>query len=381
MHALYENVAGIDVHQKMLAVCTIRGPIGKFEPQHEHSTFGTTTKSLRELADYLLEQGITHVFMESTSQYWCPVWNVLEDYGFYLVLANPQRIKGIPGRKTDQNDSEWIADLGRMGLIPKSYIPQKIFQDLRRLTRTRVKLIHSRSQHRSRIHNVLQQANIKLTTYLSNIYGKTGMELLNHLIAGEKITLEMVEHAMNHRGNRFKATAEQLLEAMDGSFSKIHLEEIDVHLNIIKTLDTEIMRLEQSIEALTSQYQEKMEKLVRIPGVSKVCAWTILAEIGDNVRAFSSDKKLAKWAGLAPGSYESAGVVKSSHITFGDVYLKTMMYHAGRTAAHSNSKRFSELYLRIKKRGSAQKAVIACAHKVLRMVYLVLSQDIIYQEI
>ena len=380
MRAMHERVAGIDVHQKKLAVCTLCGSLSTVEPKKEQTTVGTTTAELKALACWLTEQEVIQVYMESTSQYWCPVWNVLEDYGFELILANPQRIKGIPGRKTDQNDAEWIADLGRMGLIPQSYMPEKAIQDLRRLTRTRSRLIKSRSQHRNRVHNVLQQANIKLTTYLSDCFSGTGRKLLEALINRENIDLDFVREVMSH-SHRFKATPEQILASLDGSFSKIHLEEIDVHLNIIQTLETEIHRLEQSIEALTSQYQETFEHLVEIPGVSQVCAWTILAEIGPDVSAFPDEKHLAKWAGLCPGSYESAGVVKSAHITQGNKYLKEALYHAGRTAAHSNSPRFSEFYERIAKKGSKQKAVIAVSHKLLKIVYLILQKNVNYQEI
>lgn len=379
MHVQYENVAGIDVHQKILAICTLCGPLA-CEPVQSQWTIGTTTQELKTLGEWLVEQKVTHVFMESTSQYWCPVWNVLEDFGFTLVLANPQRIKGIPGRKTDQNDAQWIADLGRMGLIPKSYMPNKKIQDLRRLTRTRSKLIQERSQHRNRVHNVLQQANIKLTTYLSNVFGVTGQKLLQIMIDGEPMTLDKVKDAMDIQGKRFKASPEQILASLDGSFSKIHLEEINVHMNIISALDAEIKRLEQSIEAMTSEYQEILNKLMEIPGVSQVCATVILAEIGTNVDAFPSEKHLAKWAGVCPGSYESAGKVKSSHITQGDKYLKSALYHAGRTAAHSNSKTFSECYERIARKGSRQKAVIACSHKILRIVYHILDDGRRYIE-
>ena len=258
MDVMHERVAGIDIHQKKLAVCILTGDFSSAKPLKEHITCGTTTSELKVLGDWLLEKEISHVFMESTSQYWCPVWNVLEEMGFSLILANPRRIKGIPGRKTDQNDAEWIAELGRMGLIPASYMPKKAIQDFRRLTRTRSRLIKQRTQHRNRIHNVLQQANIKLTSYLSNVFGVTGKKLLQKLIDGEVITLEVVENVLKEtrHGKGVNASAEELLASLDDTFSKIHLEELDVHFHIIETLESEIMRLEKSIEEYTSMYQE-----------------------------------------------------------------------------------------------------------------------------
>lgn len=167
MRVMVQTCAGIDVHQNMLMICVLDGPLSSAIPNMSFFKTGTTTKELHSLSVQLRSLGVTHVFMESTGQYWCPVFNILSRYDFDdIVLANPLKIKGIPGRKTDQKDSEWIAELGRHGMIPKSYVPESEIQDFRRLTRTRTKLINDRAQKRNRIHNVYQRANIKLTTYL-----------------------------------------------------------------------------------------------------------------------------------------------------------------------------------------------------------------------
>ncbi|MGL9969154.1 transposase [Enterococcus sp. DIV1420a] len=209
-----------------------------------------------------------------------------------MILTNPQCIKGIPGRKTDQNDVEWIAQLNRVGLIPQNYVPPTDIQELRSLTRTRTHLITERTQHKNRIHNILQQGNIKLTGFLSDIHGKTGRKLVDLLLSGEKIEVE-----------------------------------------------------------------------------KEGCIEVILSEIGPDITAFKTQSHLASWAELCPVSYESGGVRKNARIGGGNKYLRTALYHADRTAAHSNSAIFAEFYQRIAGHGSKQKAINATAHKILRIVY------------
>lgn len=304
--------------------------------------------------------------MESTGQYWHPIWSVLEANQFRLILANPQHIKGIAGRKTDQKDAEWIAELGRMGLVASSYVPTLDIQELRALTRTRSKIVSEVTQHKNRIHNVLQQANIKLTGFLSDIYGKTGRKLIDLLIYEEKLTEKSVAKCLH---GKVRASPQDILLALDGTLSKAHRLELDVHFTIINCLETQIHELTTVIRKRIAPHQEIGDKLHTIPGVSQTTIEVILAEIGPDVSAFQSEKYLASWVGLCPGSYESGGIRKSAHITKGNKYLRTVLYHAGRTAGHSGSVEFSEFFHRIASRGSKQKAVIATAHKILRVIY------------
>jgi transposase len=379
MEVIVKCVAGIDVHQKVLGVCILKGSLNVASPKPIQFTEGTTVKELENLATVLKSHGVTHIFMESTSQYWVPVYNVLLEYGFEaIVLANPQRIRGIPGRKTDMSDSHWIATLGRVGLIPPSYLPSKTSLDFRRYTRTRSRLVKNRSQQVNRVHNILQNANIKLTSYLSDVFGKTGMALMDMLIKGEEISIEKIENIMH---GKIKATPQQLKDAMNGRFTEVLLEELDVNLSIISALSTQIIRLDKLIEDYTSKFQETYDRLIKIPGISKNIACVILAEIGDNVDGFNSSNALAKWTGLCPGNYESAGISKSGRTTKGNKYLKEALYNAGRTAAHSNSIYFSSFYQRIKAKGSKQKAVIATSHKMLKIVYKILKDKVDYNQI
>lgn len=366
MEVVVERCCGLDVHQKTVVACTLVGNLSTNRPKKLIKTFGTRTFELQELASWLHEQEISTVMMESTRQYWCPIWNVLEKEGFKLILANPQRIKGIPGRKTDQKDAEWIAQLGRVGLVPQSYVPPTAIQELRSLTRTRTHLIAERTQHKNRIHNILQQGNIKLTGFLSDIYGKTGRKLVDLLLSGEKIEEENILECLH---SRVKASSKDIVESLKGTLTKAHRFEMQIHFDIIDCLEEQITELSKEIRIRIAPYQEIIDELIKIPGVKESCVEVILSEIGPDISAFQTQSHLASWAGLCPGSYESGGVRKKAHIGRGNKYLRTALYHAGRAAAHSGSPVFSEFYHRIASRGSKQKAVIATAHKILRVIY------------
>lgn len=291
--------AGLDIHAKSVVACVLTGSRDSLRAKREIRTFGTRTFELKLLGEWLADKKVEKVIMESTGQYWCPIWNVLESFNLTLSLANPQRIKGIPGRKTDQKDSEWIAQLGRLGLVASSYIPSREIQELRSLTRTRKSYINERTQHRNRIQNVLQQANIKLADFISDIFNGSGLRCLELLVTGEKITENLVRQTIS---KRCKHAPSDIAEAMNGSFSKVHRILIESHLRSLERIDDEMIVLNQAIEEITSEYAEIMEALQTIPGVKKTGAEIILAEVGPNVEQFSSVKQLASWAGLCPGS-------------------------------------------------------------------------------
>lgn len=364
--------AGLDVHAKTVVACVLTGPLDSLRAKKEVRTFGTRTFELHLLGEWLTKKKVEKVLMESTGQYWCPIWNVLEEFDLPLALANPQRIKGIPGRKTDQKDSEWIARLGRLGLVASSYIPSREIQELRSLTRTRKSYINERTQHRNRIQNVLQHANIKLADFITDIFNGSGRNCLELMLNGEKATEERVIQVIS---TRCKHSPTDIAESMNGALSKNQRILLESHLRSLERIDEEIHVLNKAIEEITSKYAEIMEALQTIPGVKKRAAEILLAEVGPNVDQFASAKQLASWAGLCPGSYESGGARKSSHIISGNKYLKTILYQCGGSAGRSNNTVFSEFYNRISKRGSKKKAIIACAHKILRIVYKILSEQ------
>ncbi|MGX7076535.1 MULTISPECIES: IS110 family transposase [Globicatella] len=378
MEVMIERCCGIDVHQKTIVCCILSGPLETNKPQKHQKTFGTTSAELRAALEWIQSFNVTDIFMESTGQYWVPVFNIFSDSEIQLTLANPAHIKNVPGRKTDVKDAEWIAQLGRCGLIQSSYLPCAQAMELRQLTRRRLSYIQKRTQSKNEIHNILQRANIKLTSYLSDIFGQTGQALLSLFIHGEKITLERVAECMH---THVKATPKQLLEAMDGKMSKTDRRLLDDSLEEYRFYTEKIKRMDGDIEEfILTYFKEEYELLMELPGVKANSAAVILAEIGPDVEAFKTAAHLASWAGLSPGSYESAGVKKSSRTTRGNKYLKTTLIACGGIAGRSMDPAFSNLYQRLSARGAKMKAVVACGHKLLRIIYKVLSCHIHYDK-
>lgn len=378
MEVMIETCCGIDVHQKSIVCCILDGPLTTSKPRKIQKQFGTTTVALQKALAWLEENHVTHVFFESTGQYWIPLFNIFADSDLTLVLANPQHIKNVPGRKTDVKDAEWMAQLGRCGLIASSYIPSPEVMQLRLLTRRKSSYKQRQTQVKNEIHNILQRANIKLTSYLSDIFSKTGQALLSLFIYGEVIDYDSVKSCMQ---KRVKASPDELVEAMNGKLSledrfllNQSLEEYRMYQKLIETLIQEIK------DYIQRHFPEENQILQTLPGVSEAAAAIILAEIGPDVQAFETDGHLASWAGLCPGSYESAGIKKSSHITQGNPYIKHALTMSCMIAAHSKDPAFSSLYKRVSQRGSKMKAVIACAHKLLRIIYKLLSTHQPYQQ-
>lgn len=376
MEVMVETCCGIDVHQKTIVCCILDGPLDTNRPKKYEKTFGTRTHELRQALAWLNEHHVTDVFIESTGQYWLPVFNIFSEGAFHIILANPQHIKNVPGRKTDTKDAEWIAQLGRCGLIQASYIPDLTVMELRLMTRRRQSYMQKRTQSKNELHNILQRANIKLTSYLSDIFSKTGQALLRLFIDGEVVSLERIEAC---RHGRVKATAQDLLTAMDGKLSPINRRLLDDSLEEYRFYSKKINQIEEDIENyVLEHFPEEYELLMELPGVKKQSAAVILGEIGPNVEAFKTVGHLASWAGVSPGSNESAGRQKSSHTTQGNKYLKTTLISSGGLAGRSKDPAFSSLYDRISTRGSKMKAVVACGHKLLRIIYKVLSERVHY---
>lgn len=376
MEVMVETCCGIDVHQKTIVCCILDGPLDTNRPKKYEKTFGTRTHELRETLDWLNEHHVTEVFMESTGQYWLPVFNIFSEGSFRIILANPQHIKNVPGRKTDTKDAEWIAQLGRCGLIQASYIPDLTVMELRLMTRRRQSYMQKRTQSKNELHNILQRANIKLTGYLSDIFSKTGQALLRLFIDGEVLSIKRIEAC---RHGRVKASAQDLLTAMDGKLNPINRRLLEDSLEEYRFYSSKINQIEEDIEHyVLEHFPEEYELLMEIPGIKKQSAAVILGEIGPNVEAFKTVGHLASWAGVSPGSNESAGKQKSSHTTQGNKYLKTSLISSGGMAGRSKDPAFSSLYDRVSARSSKMKAVVACGHKLLRIIYKVLSERIHY---
>ncbi|WP_235911135.1 IS110 family RNA-guided transposase [Heliobacterium mobile] len=308
LEAILERCAGLDVHQETVVACVLSGPLDR-APKSETRRFGTTTDELLELGRWLEDMQCTHAAMESTGVYWKPVWNVLEAFDLELLLANAYHVKNLPGRKTDINDAEWLAKLLRCGLIEGSYVPSVDIRDLRDLTRYRKKLVQDSTSEKNRIHKVLQDANIKLTTHMSDIFGKSGRILLQKLVNGEDITMEFLETQMK---GALKHKSRNLLQSLNGRFRNHHRSMLQFSWNHLLYLENQIVQVERDIRQRLVDKQEAVSLLTIIPGVNEQAASVIIAEIGTDMNHFKSDHHLAAWAGVSPGNHESAGKKKNS---------------------------------------------------------------------
>lgn len=274
MEAIIERCAGIDVHEKTVVVCVLKGDLKK-KPEKEIETFNTTTTELLKLLDWIEERGCTQVAMESTGVYWKPVWNVLESGDFEMVLANARHIKNLPGRKTDVKDAEWIAQLLRSGLINKSFVPDADahIRELRDLTRYRKKILYEINREKNRIHKILEECDIKISSYISYIFGDTGRKILDKIMNQEEIRMTDLIEISNGRGKAsIRKKLGEIKEAVNGKVRKHHLTMIKYSYNHVKFLEQQIMQIEKEIEEYIDPYLEEVEIVDTITGINKNAA-------------------------------------------------------------------------------------------------------------
>lgn len=303
MEAIVERCAGLDVHQETVVACILSGPLDR-TPKSELRTFGTMTHELEELGEWLTEHGCTQVAMESTGVFWKPVWNVLEAFEFDLVLANAYHVKNLPGRKTDMKDAEWLAKLLRCGLIESSFVPPVEVRELRDMTRYRKKLIYHATAEKNRIHKILQDANVKLTTHMSDIFGASGRLLLQKIANDEVVTMEFLQTEMH---GALKHKSPKLLQSLNGRLRKHHRNLIRMCWEHLMYLEQAIRDVEAQTRTMLEDKQDAVKLLTSIPGINEQAAMIILAEIGLDMSKFKSEGHLAAWAGVCPGNHESAG--------------------------------------------------------------------------
>jgi transposase len=373
MEVLYPRCAGLDVH-KDTVVASVRCAS---PPIHQEvRTFATTTSGLIALGDWLASHACTHVAMEATGVYWKPVWHLLEGR-FELVLANAQHIRNVPGRKTDVNDAMWIADLLAHGLIRSSFVPPEPIQELRDLTRTRKQLVREISQHSLRIQKVLEDANVKVGSVLSEVLGKSGRAMLAAMIAGETDPVRLAELA---KGTAKKKKAE-LVEALRGRITPHHRDMLKLHLDVVAALEVALRDVDTHLGKALAPVQERARLLTTMPGVSDIVAEVIVAEIGVDMSRFPTPAHLVSWAGLCPRNDESAGKRRSTRIRKSANWLKTTLVTAAWAAVRTKDSYLRAQFLRIKSRRGPKKAIMAVAASMLTASYFILRDGVAYRDL
>jgi len=375
MEIVYERCCGLDVHKRTVVACLlVPGPAGA--PSREIQTFGTMTRDLLALSDWLAAAGCTHVAMESTGVFWKPIYNLLEG-NFELVVVNAQHIKAVPGRKTAVRDAEWIADLLRHGLLRASFIPDRSQRELRELTRYRTTLIHDRANEVNRLQKVLEGANIKLASVATDILGKSGRDMLEALVGGASDSALLAQLA---RG-RLREKLPQLEQALAGQFGAHHRFLLAQQLAHIDFLDASLERVSTEIAERVGPFEAEVARLQSIPGVGQRTAEVLVAEIGVDLTRFPTARHLASWAGLCPGNDESAGKRRSGRTRKGSPWLRTALVEAGQAAARTKETYLAAQYRRLAARRGAKRAAVAVAHSLLVMVYALLTQPTGYHEL
>lgn len=402
MDVTYTHCAGLDVHKKTVVSCCIT-PGLKGEKELEIRTFGTMSADLLALSDWLLAKTVTHVAMESTGEFWKPVYNILEG-NFELLVVNAKHIKNVPGRKTDVKDAEWIADLLRHGLLRGSFVPPQAQRDLRDLTRQRTNLVQDRATVVNRLQKVLEWANLKLSAVATDITGVSVRAMLEAILAGKTTPETLAELAKGRLRNK----RPELERALRGHVRDHHRFLLAEHLTQLDFLDDQIARFDREIErqmtplvapsdtgttptdtptdtpdaaAAPLTWGAAVELLDTIPGVNRRTAELLLAEIGTDMRRFPSAAHLVSWAKVSPGNNESAGKRFSAATGQGNRWLRTGIVQAAWAAIKVKKSYLSSFYHRLAGRRSAKRAIIAVAHRMLTAVYHMLTKREAYHDL
>jgi transposase len=371
LKVVYDRCAGGDIHKKTVTVHVV------VPERSEIRTFGTTTKELLTLVEWLQGLKVTHFAMESTGVYWKPLYNLLEATGMTVFVVNAAHMKAVPGRKTDVQDAEWICDLMRHGLLKPSFIPTRPQRELRELVRYRLSLIEERADEANRIQKVLEGANIKLSSVVTDILGKSGREMLTAMASGPSSPEELAEMA---RG-RLRSKHDQLVEALHGGVTGHQRMLLRMQLDHVRYLDQQIESLDAEVAKRLDPFEPQLMMLDTIPGVDQHGAEVILAVVGTDMSRFPDADHLVSWAGMCPGSNESAGKRRKAHTRKGNELLRKTLTLAGQAAGHSKSTYLGATYRRIAARRGGKRAAIAVGRSILEIAYHVLRDGVAYEEL
>lgn len=394
MDVVHERCCGLDVHKLTVVAClltpgTSGAPGEKGRPSKEVRTFGTMTEDLLALSDWLAAAACTHVVLESTGVYWKPVWNVLEG-DFALLLVNAQHVKQVPGRKTDVKDAEWLADLLRHGLVRGSFVPDQPQRELRELTRYRTAKVRERTREVQRLQKTLEGANIKLASVATDVTGKSARAMLAALVAGNSAGTGGDDGA--HEADAPAALAElaegrlreklpQLARALTGRFGAHQRFLVAEHLAQLDFLNETIERLSGEVAERLRPFDAVLDQLDAIPGIGRWTAEVLLAELGTDMTRFPTAKHLASWAGMCPGNHESAGKRYSGRTRKGNGALRTTLVEAAQAARRKKDCYLAAQFRRIAARRGTKKAAVAVGHSILVIVYHLLRDGTVYQDL
>ncbi len=375
MKVLHEKCAGLDVHKDSVVAC-VRIAGSEDDVRQEVQQFGTTMKELLRLSEWLAEHGCTIAAMEATGVYWRPVWHVLED-AVELMLVNARDFRNVPGRKTDVNDAVWLADLLAHGLLRASFVPPEAQQDVRYLTRTRRQLSRERGHHVLRIQKVLEDANVKLSSVLTNVMGKTGRRVLEGLVAGETDPTALIKR----KDPRVKASESELHEAVRGHVTERHRFEIQLRLDLFDALGKAIDRVDVQLQGALEPFRNAANLLITIPGVGQTVAESIVGEVGIDMTRFPSAGHLRSWACLCPRSDMSAGKHRSTRTRRAGPWLKPVLVQAAWGASRVKGSYLRAQFLRLKARRGAKKAIVAVAASILTISYHLMRTGCAYKDL
>jgi transposase len=372
MDLIHQRCAGIDIGKADVKVC-LRVPGPGTRRRTEVRTFSSMTRDLLAMRDWLASEQVTLVGMEATGAYWKPIFYVLESE-VECWLLNARHMKTVPGRKTDVKDAEWIAKLVEHGLVRPSFVPPQPIRQLRDLTRYRTEVVRERTREAQRLHNVLEDAGIKLTSAVSDVLGKSGRAMLEALIAGERDPHTLAELALG----RLRGKHAVLIDALTGQFTEHHAFLVRAMLDRIEAATAMHNRLTTQIDQLLKPYRRHIELLASVPGVSEHTAQVILAEIGDDITRFPSAGHLASWAGVCPGNNESAGKHSSGTTRPGDPWLKSVLGQAAISASRGKDTYLAARYRRLMARRGRKRALVAVQHSILIAVWHMLTNNASY---
>ena len=372
MEVLHRKCAGLDVHAAFVTVCARL--VRRRKVVYDEARFETTTRDLLALAAWLEARGITHVMMEATGVYWKPVWHILEP-SFTLQLANAHEVRNMPGRKSDASDARWLSDLLAHGLARASFVPPEPIRALRDLTRTRRQLQRQIVQNQNRIGKVLEDANIKLATVVTDLLGVSSRRILAALVAGETDPVRLAALA----DRRLKATPDQLTAALEGRFTRHHAFLVREHLVLIDHLAERIASFEREVEALLAPFLQVVEHVCGIPGVKRRAASAIIAEIGLDMSRFPTAGHLLSWARLVPRMDETGGKTRSTRVKQGGAWLKPLLVQCAWAAARTKNTYLSRQFAALCVTRGAKKAIMAVAGSILTAIYHMIRDRVPYR--